>query len=171
MCKNVVLDPSRGTTVVIPAARRPQGEKAKFCSFHKSASMIDVRSRRCAAPGCKRQPSYAVEGKRAAFCAAHKEEGMVDVVSRRCEEPNCRRRPLYGYEVRRGRGGRCGCVRAVDFASYIPRGVSSWKNAVFWGTKREMRARKFVFLDNPRTHTKLHAPGSNSNMSDTALVC
>eukprot|EP00752_Nemacystus_decipiens_P002273 g2154.t1 len=78
-----------------------EGEKAKFCSFHKSASMIDVRSRRCAAPGCKRQPSYAVEGKRAAFCAAHKEEGMVDVVSRRCEQSSCRRRPLYGYEGQR----------------------------------------------------------------------
>lgn len=86
-----------------------KGEKAKFCSFHKSASMIDVRSRRCAAPGCKRQPSYAIEGKRAAFCAAHQEEGMVDVVSRRCEHPNCRRRPLYGYEV----GARCGEERGV----------------------------------------------------------
>ncbi|CAM9682826.1 unnamed protein product [Sphacelaria rigidula] len=61
--------------------------------------MIDVRSRRCAAAGCKRQPSYGFEGsRRACFCAAHKTEGMVDVVSRRCEQPNCLRRPLYGYE-------------------------------------------------------------------------
>ncbi|CBN75453.1 EsV-1-7 [Ectocarpus siliculosus] len=60
--------------------------------------MIDVRSRRCAEPGCKRQPSYGFEGKRACYCAAHKLEGQVDVVSRRCEEPGCRRRPLYGYE-------------------------------------------------------------------------
>lgn len=62
--------------------------------------MIDVRSRRCAATGCKRQPSYGFEGKRACYCAAHKLEGQVDVVSRRCEEPGCRRRPLYGYEVK-----------------------------------------------------------------------
>ncbi|CAM9498490.1 unnamed protein product, partial [Ectocarpus fasciculatus] len=75
-----------------------QGEKAKFCSIHKSTAMIDVRSRRCAAPGCKRQPSYGFEGKRACYCAAHKLAGQVDVVSRRCEEPGCRRRPLYGYE-------------------------------------------------------------------------
>lgn len=68
--------------------------------------MIDVRSRRCAAPDCKRQPSYGFEGKRACFCAAHKAQGMVDVVSRRCEEPNCRRRPLYGYEVSSGQGVR-----------------------------------------------------------------
>lgn len=70
--------------------------------------MIDVRSRRCAASGCKRQPSYGYEGKRACFCAAHKAQGMVDVVSRRCEKANCRRRPLYGYEVMGGvreRGG------------------------------------------------------------------
>ncbi|CAM9569165.1 unnamed protein product, partial [Ectocarpus sp. 8 AP-2014] len=75
-----------------------QGEKAKFCSIHKSTAMIDVRSRRCAEPGCKRQPSYGFEGKRACYCAAHKLEGQVDVVSRRCEKPGCRRRPLYGYE-------------------------------------------------------------------------
>ena len=81
-----------------------QGEKAKFCSLHKSTTMIDVRSRRCAASECKRQPSYGFEGKRACFCAAHKSQGMVDVVSRRCEERNCRRRPLYGYEVS---GGEC----------------------------------------------------------------
>lgn len=76
-----------------------QGQKAKFCSVHKWPSMIDVRSRRCAAVDCKRQPSYGFEGSRACFCAAHKTEGMVDVVSRRCERPHCRRRPLYGYEV------------------------------------------------------------------------
>lgn len=67
--------------------------------MHKGPLMIDVRSRRCAAPDCKRQPSYGYEGSRACFCAAHKEEGMVDVVSRRCEGPHCRRRPLYGFEV------------------------------------------------------------------------
>lgn len=76
-----------------------KGEKARFCSLHKTTSMIDVRSRRCQTPDCKRQPSYGYEGKRACFCAAHKEEGMVDVVSRRCEWPDCRRRPLYGFEV------------------------------------------------------------------------
>lgn len=72
--------------------------------------MIDVRSRRCAALNCKRQPSYGFEGKRACFCAAHKAEGMFDVVSRRCERLQCRRRPLYGYEVRGG-GGEEGMKR------------------------------------------------------------
>lgn len=75
--------------------------------------MIDVRSRRCAAADCKRQPSYGFEGKRACFCAAHKAQGMVDVVSRRCEHPNCRRRPLYGYEVSGGGYARVGGVMGV----------------------------------------------------------
>lgn len=80
--------------------------------------MIDVRSRRCAAPDCKRQPSYGFEGKRACFCAAHKAQGMVDVVSRRCEEPNCRRRPLYGYEVRGGDARACVC-RGGGWSSWL----------------------------------------------------
>ena len=42
-------------------------------------------NKRCAHPGCLKQPSYgAEETKMAELCAGHAKDGMVDVIKKRC---------------------------------------------------------------------------------------
>ena len=61
-----------------------EGEKARFCSAHKEAGMVDVVSKRC--EKCTKGPLFNLEGESIArFCGDHKEHGMVDVVTKRCE--------------------------------------------------------------------------------------
>ena len=58
--------------------------------------MVDVRSKRCEAPGCDKRPSFGLPGAAARRCTGHAEHGMVDVVSKRCEAPGCGKHASYG---------------------------------------------------------------------------
>ncbi|CAN0588106.1 unnamed protein product, partial [Ectocarpus sp. 12 AP-2014] len=46
--------------------------QAQFCGTHAVAGMVDVITKRCAHPGCPKQPSFGVPGTRKAeYCAKH----------------------------------------------------------------------------------------------------
>lgn len=53
--------------------------------------------KRCAHPGCTKQPKYGVAGsKKREYCAPHAKGGMVDVYNKRCGFPGCTKGPSYG---------------------------------------------------------------------------
>lgn len=60
--------------------------------------MLDVRNKRCTAPGCtKLSPCFNVEGQtRGIFCADHKLDNMVDVFHARCQADGCKARAHFG---------------------------------------------------------------------------
>lgn len=66
-----------------------------FCIVHKTPTMVDVQSQRCAVGRCPKQPYYGFDGK-ASHCAEHKDEGMKPAKSKRCIEEECSSFPVYG---------------------------------------------------------------------------
>lgn len=44
----------------------------RFCAAHKDEGMVDVVSRRCEEPECRRRPLYGHEGEKGRFCSYHK---------------------------------------------------------------------------------------------------
>jgi len=61
--------------------------------------MIDVLSRRCIEPGCKKPPYFNMEGEtKGLYCAQHKTDEMINVLSRRCVEPGCKKIPYFNME-------------------------------------------------------------------------
>lgn len=118
----------------IPSYAHP-GEKAACCAKHKLAGMVNVVSKKCAAPGCLKGPSYGDPGSKPVFCAGHRLSGQINVVSPRCDVNGCRKGPSFGlpgasqkatYCVRHKLSGmvnvtsrRCraaGCEAAPSFA-------------------------------------------------------
>jgi hypothetical protein len=75
-----------------------EGEKALYCSKHKSENMVDVKNKRCIHPNCKTQPYFNEEGEKALYCSKHKSENMVDVKNKRCTQENCKRQPYFNEE-------------------------------------------------------------------------
>ena len=62
--------------------QNPKASTRVRCGKHKLAGMVDLKSRRCEAQGCYRQPLYSSDGKvPARFCSAHKSADMVNVRS------------------------------------------------------------------------------------------
>lgn len=60
---------------------------------------MNVKSKRCAHPGCATQPSYAYEGSTVAvMCAEHKATGMMEVKSRKCEIQGCIKQASYALK-------------------------------------------------------------------------
>jgi plastocyanin len=71
------------------------GEKALFCSQHKSPGMVNVKDKTCAYHDCNVRPSFNTAGEKALFCSQHKSPGMVDVKSKTCDRPGCNVKPAY----------------------------------------------------------------------------
>ncbi len=81
----------------IPSYGHP-GEKAACCAKHKLAGMVNVVSKKCAAPGCLKGPSYGDPGsKKPVFCSGHRAPGHINVVSPRCDVNGCRKGPSFGH--------------------------------------------------------------------------
>ncbi len=75
------------------------GEKAKYCKTHSLDGMVNVRSKRCIAENCDKQPIYNYKGlKKRLYCSEHKLEGMIDVISKRCITEDCDKIPYYNYK-------------------------------------------------------------------------
>ena len=56
----------------------------------KKEDMIDVKSRRCIHPNCKKQPNYNNEGEeKGLYCITHKKENMINVISKTCKSEWC----------------------------------------------------------------------------------
>ena len=58
--------------------------------------MVNLRGKRCEAPGCRRHPLYGHEGQRRRFCKSHREAGMVYKVGSNCQDPGCTRPARFG---------------------------------------------------------------------------
>jgi plastocyanin len=57
--------------------------------------MVNVISKRCAEPGCNKQPTFNQPGLRPKYCAPHKSANMVNVINKRCAEPGCNKQPTF----------------------------------------------------------------------------
>jgi hypothetical protein len=68
------------------------GERATHCSEHRLPGMCDVKDRKCAHPGCGKQPSYAAAGQRPKYCSEHRTEHMVNVSGEHTYTVPCRGR-------------------------------------------------------------------------------
>ena len=64
-----------------------QAKKPTHCGEHKPDGAEDVVHRRCAEPGCVRQPAFGFVWKKPTHCKRHKPYGAEDVENRRCAEP------------------------------------------------------------------------------------
>lgn len=49
------------------------------CRQHRLDGMIDVKSPKCEAPMCPKQPCCGHLGAKARFCSKHKQSGMVNL--------------------------------------------------------------------------------------------
>ena len=57
-----------------------------YCSQHKLAGMVNVRSGKCNEDGCTIRPNFNHQGVRGGvYCNTHKKEGMVNVNVKRCK--------------------------------------------------------------------------------------
>eukprot|EP00455_Lapot_gusevi_P030531 TRINITY_DN3286_c0_g1_i1.p1 TRINITY_DN3286_c0_g1~~TRINITY_DN3286_c0_g1_i1.p1 ORF type:complete len:241 (+),score=29.73 TRINITY_DN3286_c0_g1_i1:785-1507(+) len=75
----------------------PHGKK-ETCKEHALAGYINLRNKRCQAPGCVSTASFRGEASTSAvYCKAHAEPGMFDTRHSRCQEKGCLKRPTYGY--------------------------------------------------------------------------
>jgi hypothetical protein len=58
--------------------------------------MINVISKTCIHPECKKQPTFNTEGEKTAlYCSVHKTDGMVDVKSKTCIYQGCNKQPSF----------------------------------------------------------------------------
>ena len=61
--------------------------------------MVNVKSKTCIEPNCRKQPSFnTADETTALYCASHKKENMVNVKHKTCIEPNCRKIPAFGFK-------------------------------------------------------------------------
>ena len=81
------------------------GSGAVRCAKHKAEGMEDVKSKRCAEPGCTVRPYFDFPGGKGVRCEKHKAEGMENVRSKRCAEPGCKMQPVF--DLPGGKGVRC----------------------------------------------------------------
>lgn len=71
--------------------------KARFCSNHKTAEMVNLRNPVCEQEGCESiSPSFDTKGGKGRFCASHKTKEMVNVKHKRCEYEDCNIEASYG---------------------------------------------------------------------------
>ena len=80
-----------------PNFNTPGQTVGRFCVAHATEGMVDVKSTRCAHPGCaKLNPNFNTTYQTVGLlCAAHATEGMVDVTHKRCAHPGCATRPTF----------------------------------------------------------------------------
>lgn len=77
----------------------PGQTKGVRCAAHKDADMVDVKNKKCAHPGCTKQPNFNVPGKLSgAYCAEHKGEGMEQVTGPTCAFTGCTTTPVFHWE-------------------------------------------------------------------------
>ena len=73
-----------------------KGGKGCFCGKHRTAEMVNVKSKKCEHVGCDSRPVFDIKGGKGRFCRTHKTTEMVDVKNKRCEQEGCDTRVLYG---------------------------------------------------------------------------
>ena len=70
-----------------------------YCASHKLDGMIDVKSKTCIHPNCKKQPNFNMEGEKIAlYCASHMLDGMIDIKNKTCKSSWCSTRVTEKYD-------------------------------------------------------------------------
>ena len=72
--------------------------KHRFCSAHKLEGMVNLATRHCQAPGCKKHSSFGFKGHSTTHCATHKEDGMINLISKYCEHDGCDIYATFSFE-------------------------------------------------------------------------
>ena len=76
-----------------------KGGKGRFCAEHKTAEMVDVKSKRCEHQGCDSlNRAFDIKGGKGRFCAEHKTAEMVDVKHKLCEYEGCDSQPSFNIK-------------------------------------------------------------------------
>ena len=84
----------------------PGSRAALTCARHKIASHVDVRSRRCAEPGCSRQPSfYNLSETSILLCSRHAKGRERREEREERDEPGAGGERSVRVDVRKGREG------------------------------------------------------------------
>jgi len=74
----------------MPSYNLPTEKKPLYCSIHKLANMIDVKSKRCIYKNCMSFPAYNFSTeKKPLYCNEHKLANMINVIYKRCMQENC----------------------------------------------------------------------------------
>jgi hypothetical protein len=61
--------------------------------------MVDVKSKKCCAKGCKTRANFNKEGEtKGLYCATHKLDGMVDIKHAKCLSEGCKKQPIFNHE-------------------------------------------------------------------------
>ena len=76
-------------------------EKAEYCKIHKTAVMIDVKSKLCEYDGCFIRPTFDIKGGKGRYCVKHKSNEMIDVKFKKCE--NCDSKSSFDIKGGKGR--------------------------------------------------------------------
>ena len=80
------------------------GNRAKYCSVHKTAEMVDLKSKFCEQENCKKRPNYGLEWRKPTHCKLHKTALMAYVTTIRCQYTGCEiLNPNYGPKGGKGR--------------------------------------------------------------------
>jgi hypothetical protein len=72
-------------------------KKGLYCLAHKLANMVDITTKYCAFPECRKRRLYNICGKTAMYCKDHKSDIMVNRGITLCLEPGCESRPIFNY--------------------------------------------------------------------------
>ena len=73
-----------------------EGFKSEYCYNCKEPKMVNVISKTCIHPACKKQSSYNNVGeKKGLYCLIHKLDKMINVVHKTCIYEGCKIRPHY----------------------------------------------------------------------------
>jgi uncharacterized protein YxjI len=84
-----------------------KGGKGRFCIIHKTAEMVNVKSKRCEYEGCDSlSPNFDIKGGKGRFCGTHKMARMVDVKHKRCEHYGCDS-VNPSFDIKGGKGRFC----------------------------------------------------------------
>lgn len=97
-CMSVEAD---GKTCLTSACYAEPGEKkAVACLRHKGDTMVNVRAKKCAEPGCGKHVTYGIGG-HISHCSAHKPEGAETLKCKTCIQPGCTLHASFGSVGRR----------------------------------------------------------------------
>lgn len=90
--KCVQPDCTKGATFNIEGST-----EVKFCKNHKTAEMINIKSKRCEFEGCDLLASFSIKGSPRKFCSAHKSKDMMSDCKKLCANDGCILEPTFGF--------------------------------------------------------------------------
>jgi putative hemolysin len=98
------------------------GGKGRFCAKHKTAGMVDVKSKQCEYSDCTTKPVFGNIGGKVQFCVNHKTADMVDLRNKQCAYTDCTTRPQFG--IKGGKATFCVSHKMADMVDVLRKSCS-----------------------------------------------